>query len=84
MCIVLWMVRYIYYVRDAEFTAVQFSASTSLTAGLTLSSAPQSPDITRLVNLSLTSTEAEFERDLETQLWEVTDREKIIADSGSY
>ena len=84
MCMVLCMVRYIYYVRDAEFTAVHFSASTSLTAGLTLSSAPQSPDITRLVNLSLTSTEADFERDLETQLWEVTDREKIIADSGSY
>ena len=63
---------------------MQFSASTSLRSGLTLSSAPQSPDITRLVNVSLTSTEPEFERDLQTQLWELTSREKIITDSGSF
>ena len=63
---------------------MQFSASTSLRSGLTLSSAPQSPDITRLLNVSLSSTEQEFERDLQTQLWELTSREKIITDSGSF
>ena len=56
--------------------------SSLVTEGLVMSSAPHSPDIQRIVNVSLSSTEETFEHDLGVQLFTFTSEDKILQTSG--
>ena len=70
--------------RDVDFSVVKLDNSSSVTEGLVMSSAPHSPDIQRLVNVSLTSSEEDFVRNLEAQLFLNTSSERIIQMSGEH
>ena len=61
---------------------VKFDNSSLVTEGLVMSSAPNSADIQRLVNVSVTSTEKDFVHNLEVQLFTNTSKERILQISG--
>ena len=63
-------------------SVMRFSNSTNISDGMLLSSSPEFHEMSRVVNISLTSTEEMFSRDLERELYEKTPSQ-YIWDTGS-
>ena len=59
-------------------SVVRFSNSTNISEGMVLSSSPVSPEMSRVLNISLTSTEEMFSRDVERELYERTPSQYIL------
>ena len=62
-------------------SVVRFSNSTNILGGMLLSSSPQFQEMSRVVNVSQSSTEEKFSSDLERELFSNTPTEYIL-DTG--
>ena len=59
-------------------SVVRFSNSTNISSGLMLSGSPQFQEMSRVLNISQTSSEATFSRDLERELFDKTPSQYIL------
>ena len=70
--------------REREMTLVRFSNSTKISGGLMLSGSPHCPEMSRVLNVSQTSTEDVFVRDLERELFNKTPSQYLLDTEPSH